>query len=33
MITETLAAAPNVRDAEALLVEIYRQRNREAASS
>jgi Holliday junction DNA helicase RuvA len=28
MITETLAAAPHVRDAEALLGEIYRQRNR-----
>jgi len=32
MITETLAAAPHVRDAEALLAEIYRQRNREGAS-
>jgi holliday junction DNA helicase RuvA len=30
MITETLAAAPQVRDAEALLAEIYRQRNKEA---
>jgi Holliday junction DNA helicase RuvA len=29
MIAETLAAAPSVRDAEALLAEIYRQRNRE----
>ena len=33
MITETLAAAPNVRDAETLLAEIYRQRNREGARS
>jgi Holliday junction resolvasome RuvABC DNA-binding subunit len=33
MITETLAAAPDVRDAEALLAEIYRQRNRETAPS
>ena len=31
MIAETLAAAPDVRDAETLLAEIYRQRNREAA--
>jgi Holliday junction DNA helicase RuvA len=31
MITETLAAAPSVRDAEMLLAEIYRQRNREGA--
>jgi Holliday junction DNA helicase RuvA len=31
MIAETLAAAPNVADAETLLAEIYRQRNREAA--
>jgi Holliday junction DNA helicase RuvA len=31
MIAETLAAAPAVRDAEALLAEIYRRRNREAA--
>lgn len=29
MIAETLAAAPAVRDAEALLAEIYRRRNRE----
>jgi Holliday junction DNA helicase RuvA len=33
MITDTLAAAPAVRDAETLLAEIYRQRNREAAPS
>jgi Holliday junction resolvasome RuvABC DNA-binding subunit len=33
MITETLAAAPQVRDAEALLAEIYRQRNRETTPS
>jgi Holliday junction DNA helicase RuvA len=33
MITETLAAAPQVRDAEMLLAEIYRQRNREGARS
>jgi Holliday junction DNA helicase RuvA len=33
MITDTLAAAPQVRDAETLLAEIYRQRNREAAPS
>ena len=33
MIAETLASAPNVRDAEALLAEIYRQRNRETAPS
>jgi hypothetical protein len=32
MITETLAAAPHVRDAETLLAEIYRQRNREGAA-
>lgn len=32
MIAETLAAAPNVRDAEALLAEIYRQRNHEETS-
>jgi holliday junction DNA helicase RuvA len=32
MITETLAAAPQVRDAETLLAEIYRQRNREIAT-
>jgi Holliday junction DNA helicase RuvA len=31
MIAETLAAAPQVTDAETLLAEIYRQRNREAA--
>ena len=31
MIAETLASAPHVRDAEALLAEIYRQRKREAA--
>jgi Holliday junction DNA helicase RuvA len=31
MITETLAAAPNVKDAETLLAEIYRQRNRDGA--
>ena len=31
MITETLAAAPAVRDAETLLAEIYRLRNREGA--
>jgi Holliday junction DNA helicase RuvA len=31
MIADTLAAAPDVRDAETLLAEIYRQRNREAA--
>jgi len=31
MIAETLAAAPTVADAETLLAEIYRQRNREAA--
>ena len=31
MITETLAGAPHVRDAEALLAEIYRQRNRGSA--
>jgi Holliday junction DNA helicase RuvA len=31
MIAETLAAAPQVADAETLLAEIYRQRNREAA--
>jgi Holliday junction DNA helicase RuvA len=31
MIAETLAAAPSVRDAETLLAEIYRQRNRERA--
>jgi Holliday junction DNA helicase RuvA len=31
MIAETLAAAPQVRDAETLLAEIYRLRNREAA--
>jgi Holliday junction DNA helicase RuvA len=30
MIAETLAGAPAVRDAETLLAEIYRQRNREA---
>jgi Holliday junction DNA helicase RuvA len=30
MIAETLAAAPAVHDAEALLAEIYRRRNREA---
>jgi Holliday junction DNA helicase RuvA len=30
MIAETLAGAPALRDAEALLAEIYRQRNREA---
>ena len=29
MIAQTLAAAPQVRDAETLLAEIYRQRNRE----
>jgi hypothetical protein len=29
MIAETLAAAPHVTDAETLLAEIYRQRNRE----
>ena len=29
MVAETLAAAPGVRDAETLLAEIYRQRNRE----
>jgi Holliday junction DNA helicase RuvA len=33
MIAETLAAAPHVRDAEALLAEIYRQRNRETAAT
>jgi Holliday junction DNA helicase RuvA len=33
MITETLAGAPHVRDAEALLAEIYRQRNRGSASA
>jgi Holliday junction DNA helicase RuvA len=33
MIADTLTAAPQVRDAEALLAEIYRQRNREAAPS
>jgi Holliday junction DNA helicase RuvA len=33
MIAETLAAAPHVRDAETLLAEIYRHRNREAAAS
>jgi holliday junction DNA helicase RuvA len=32
MITETLAAAPAVRDAETLLAEIYRQRNHELTS-
>ena len=32
MIAETLAGAPAVRDAEALLAEIYRRRNREAAA-
>jgi Holliday junction DNA helicase RuvA len=31
MIAETLAGAPTLRDAEALLAEIYRQRNREPA--
>jgi Holliday junction DNA helicase RuvA len=31
MIAETLASAPALRDAEALLAEIYRQRNREPA--
>jgi Holliday junction DNA helicase RuvA len=31
MIADTLAAAPTVRDAEALLAEIYRHRNRENA--
>jgi Holliday junction DNA helicase RuvA len=31
MITDTLAAAPQVRDAETLLAEIYRRRNREGA--
>src|ERR1700761_7962811 len=31
MIAETLAAAPTVRDAEALLAEIYRRRNTEIA--
>lgn len=31
MIAETLAAAPHVKDAETLLAEIYRQRNREEA--
>ena len=31
MIGETLAAAPDLRDAEALLAEIYRRRNRETA--
>jgi Holliday junction DNA helicase RuvA len=31
MIAETLAAAPTVADAETLLAEIYRHRNREAA--
>lgn len=31
MITETLAAAPHVRDAETLLGEIYRLRNKETA--
>ncbi len=33
MITETLAAAPQVRDAETLLAEIYRQRNRTESAS
>jgi Holliday junction DNA helicase RuvA len=31
MIAETLAAAPQIRDAESLLAEIYRRRNREGA--
>ncbi len=31
MIADTLEAAPDVRDAETLLAEIYRQRNRESA--
>ncbi len=31
MIADTLKAAPDVRDAETLLAEIYRQRNREPA--
>jgi Holliday junction DNA helicase RuvA len=33
MISETLASAPAVRDAEALLAEIYRRRNRETVRS
>ncbi|MGA2394931.1 MAG: Holliday junction branch migration protein RuvA [Candidatus Lustribacter sp.] len=33
MITDTLAAAPHIRDAEALLAEIYRQRKHEASSN
>jgi Holliday junction DNA helicase RuvA len=33
MIAETLAGAPQVRDAETLLAEIYRQRNREPTRS
>lgn len=32
MIAETLAGAPGLRDAEALLAEIYRRRNRERAA-
>lgn len=33
MITDTLASAPHVRDAETLLAEIYRQRNKTGAAT